>query len=253
MKATHLFLIPFLLVPACGQDDEGPKGREDPLTTRDGICEAWAKAACNDTVTRRCGARSADDCVESQADYCAGVIGDGPFLASYAKACVEDVQAAYADAELDYDEWQDVVLALEGACSLLNPLAGAGEEGSDEPATALEGGADCDPAEDVCVATHYCDEEVHICRLRAAAGDACCENDPQLITPLCTPRPCQASAYCDGPSGEQVCVSRGSVADECVTDAECDSGLFCVEATGGKECTDTLFLGTGTLFCDELS
>ncbi len=254
MKAIQIALLS-LILPACGNDDDGPRGQVDPLTTVDGLCAAWGKAACNADVARRCGAASVEDCVEAQADFCVERVGDGPFVASESKACGAAVKAAYADAEIDLGEWRDVVLGVEGACADLNPqLEGAGGAGSDgnDTAAPLEGGADCDPATDVCEPTHYCDTARRICRPRAKAGEACCENDPKLIAPVCRPVPCVSSAYCSGASGSQVCVALGGISDECTTDAECGSGLFCVDAAGGKVCTDTVFLGTGAPLCDDL-
>jgi len=250
MKSIHIAIASLILF-ACGNDDDEPKGRVDPLTTQEGLCQAWAKAACNEDVTRRCGASSADDCIEAQAEFCADLVGDGPFVAVEAKACVAAVGAAYADSEIDLEEWRDVVLGVEGACADLNPHEDGSGDGGDEATAPLEGGADCDPETDVCESTHYCDAERGYCRPRAKAGEACCENDPKLVVPVCNPVPCVSSAYCSGASGTQVCVALGGVSDQCTTDTECGSGLFCVDAAGGKVCTDAVFLGTGTPLCDE--
>lgn len=254
MTKIRFMLLACFLLPACGGDDDGPKGKVDPLTTPEGLCQAWAEAACNDEVLEHCAAATRAACIAAQAEHCAEQVGEGPFLATDAKACVAAVEAAFVDAKLDYDEWLNVVRGTVGACANLNPPP-VEEPGDSDPGSEsnpLPAGADCDPATEICESAAYCDQVMQVCRLRAEAGDACCENDPQLVVPVCTPRPCVSTAYCSGSSGSQICVAQGGVAAECETDAECGSGLICVEAVGGKICTAVVVLGTGTPVCETL-
>ncbi|MBN2194257.1 MAG: hypothetical protein JW751_15680 [Polyangiaceae bacterium] len=250
MKALTLTILAAILLPACGHKDDGPVGLEDPLTTPEGLCDAWAEAACTEEVTDRCAARSRADCRDAQADFCRDQVGDGPFERDEAELCVEDVRLAYADAVIDYAEWQNVVAGVFGNCADLNPR---GADPNGDEGRPLVGGADCDPETDVCMSSHFCDLDRRYCRPRAEVGQPCCENDPMLIEPVCTPFPCVEEAYCSGPSGEQTCVGRGGESDDCETDRECAAGLLCVEGGGGRICTDKVYLGTGSALCDELA
>lgn len=236
MQARWAVMVGLVLAASCGGTKEGPKGRVDPLTTTVGICERWAAGACNEDVVRDCNGSSGtvEQCVDDQAAFCADkLVGEG-FDRDLALTCIETVTAAYEDREITAEERREVILVTAGPCADLaaSGVAGGGEGGQGgggaNPPEPKEGGDDCDPSTDVCVATHYCDPAVNICRSKAAAGEICCTNDPQFLLPTCGPdteeKPCTPGTFC---GEEGLCVALGTTDAACAGDAQCALGYFC--------------------------
>ncbi len=229
-----------LLVASCGGGKEGPKGRVDPLTTLEGICERWAEAACNSDVVRACNGSSAtaEECTSGrngQRSFCADLLKDrDEFDRDLAKACIETVRDAYKDSEITTEEREEVILLDSGPCADLRDSgvqgAGGSGGGSGKP-TPKAAGARCEPYADICVDTAYCDPGVGYCVLKAAAGETCCTIDPLFLLPACEPRkpeiPCTPGTFCS----EGVCVSLGREGADCETDDQCAKNFYC-HATG---------------------
>lgn len=246
MKRTSLVLLG-LLVFACGGKDDGPVGKTDPLSQRRGVCDAWATKACSKEVQRVCGSNE-NRCQEAQYEFCMDMVDDEEFDVPIVKQCLNEVAAAYADAELTKEEHQLVVRMATEPCS---HLTGEGSDGGDED-DLIEIGYECKgPAYGTCVAGSYCDTEKELCAALRRVGDECCEEDPAFLDGSCEViRPCTDTAQCvDG-----VCKSKGKVgADGCYKDADCLPELFCSAA--GEEsgtCVKNAILGTGSPLCTYL-
>ena len=258
MHTRFIAFLAVLTVTGCGGTKEGPDGRVDPLTTSEGICELWGLAACNEDVVRDCNGSSGTqkECALEQADFCETKLGRHVtgLDRDTAQECLDEVESAYEDSEITYDEFRKVVDVSTGPCRQLVDQGGAGGAGN-AGGGLLDGGDDCAPPKpgkaDPCVETHYCDADRMYCRPKADPGEICCEIEDGLIGPTCSPDdpeiPCVTSAYC---AQDGVCVARGDEGAECSTDRECAVGFLCV--TGIGECRDFITLGTGTSLCGDL-
>jgi hypothetical protein len=241
----------FVVVASCGGDKDGPTGRDDPLTTSQGICARWAAAACNDDVVRACNGSSGltAECVGDQQDFCLEQLtGDG-FDRELAQDCIDAVEDAYSDGEITAEERLEVILLESGPCADTKAsgdeaAGGAGGTGGGSGPAPKQAGARCDPDVDVCVDTAYCDPAVDVCVLKAAEGELCCVIDPRFLEPACesgSPEvPCTPGTFCS----EGTCVSLGKTDDPCVTNEQCATNYFC-----GPDDT-CLALGTDSDNCD---
>jgi hypothetical protein len=255
-----LTLLALTLPLACSAEDAPP----DPLARPDGFCEAWAEAACQQTVIDACNAPTPEDCVRTQKDFCLAIL-PAEYSSKQAKACVAAVKAAYKDADLTADEIQ-VVRYLGAPCDQLS--AGTSEEGEscneDEDCNtaggqscvrklgAAEGtcqepevvdpGAACDGDAQVCDEDHYCNGEN--CVAYKKTGGAC-EGDYQ-----CNPADrCVIPA--DADAGE--CTERVEASGACLADDDCQSH-YCVRESASSEgqCASKIRLSITDPLCDDL-
>jgi hypothetical protein len=245
----------------CSSDQPGPGVEEDKFKNTAAFCKEWAEVACNDDVVENCnGTRSG--CVESQQSACEVIVPLG-YKSTYAEDCLNAVEDAYADAELDAEEL-DVVLRLGGACATL--IDGGGDEGD-----GCTESFDCDGVNGYeCVikpgetaGTCQTPNEVptgDLCRADDAVcspDDYCDPNTDRCITRL-ESEPCPFDAACpadyrcdiaaDAPEG--TCEPRLSNGDDCIANEECASGI-CLGATN-KVCASNVVLTVESSLCDTL-
>jgi hypothetical protein len=262
-----LFMKRFLFVLAfaacgfgCSSDQPGPGVEDDKFKTEAAFCAEWAEVACNDDVVSACNG-STDGCIDSQASAC-GVIVPYGYKATYAEDCLNAVEDAYADAELDAEEL-DVVLRLGGNCATL--VDGGQDEGetctssfdcdgvngyecvikADETSGSCHvpveagGGEQCDESDVVCEEGFYCNGSD--CLIRRDEMDAC-TGDAM----------CAAELRCDIAMGETegVCEPRLANGQACTGNDECASGI-CIGATN-KVCASNVVLTVESSLCDTL-
>jgi hypothetical protein len=231
---------------------------EPAAETRDGFCDRWAEAACNNNVVSACQAASVDACRVSQERFCLGLVPASGFVDERADACIGAVGAAYADADLTVLEL-DTVLRLGPPCDQL--VRGTRTEGAsctsrldcDGPAgfdcvfkgsqtsgtcqrpEVASPGTDCSDAAAICTEGFYCD------------GDNCIEgNDPGEA---CLRDAECADGYC-GPN--DVCVAGLSVNTTCTDDAQCVSGFCYAYSASERVCTDRVRLSRTDPACEDL-
>lgn len=188
----------------CGGDEDPP----NPLATRAGFCGEWAKNACNEEVIDACAATGAEACRESQQEHCLSLVSADAYRQSSAKACLDTVRAALADARLTAEE-VGPVLRGEGACSFSCVETADGK--CVEP-TVVGGGEECSGEDVVCGEGFYCDGEN--CLARRAVGRDCSEEIP-----------CREELRCVGEAGAQTCEERIADGEACESDEECQSGI----------------------------
>jgi hypothetical protein len=255
----HRFLFAMLGLSALGclEKSEGPVGKVDPLSTREGLCAEWAVRACNEEVVEACS-KTPGQCKSIQAAWCdkalmeAG-LGSGPYLVKSVERCLDQVEKAYADAALDYAEFQAVARLNSEACREIEGSAGAGGAGPTEP---LRPGSRCSglPARS-CADGYYCDGAY--CIEGARDKEKCCEG-PIVSSSGASgaggtdgaPAGCEREVLCGvglvcvGELGSQVCAGRSAEAD-CTRDAECPDGYFCLES----KCNKRLPLSSFVPYC----
>jgi hypothetical protein len=249
---SFLFCIAAATVASCSSDD-------DSLDTPDDFCERFAEAACNSEVVQACQAADVGACRESQVAFCLGQLPASGFSGDTAESCLEAVESAYADADLDADELGTVV-RFQAPCDRL--VRGPGAEGDactaqrdcDAPAgfeCVLSGGQaagtcqrpvvtgpgeDCSAVGSVCTDGFYCDGS-H-CIAGESLGEACLGHEQ-----------CGANAYC-GLLSE--CEARLPVRSPCGFDEQCASGLCYRLSATEQVCTDRVRLSLSEPICDDL-
>jgi len=196
----------------CSGDQPGPGAEESKYKSESAFCTEWAKVVCNELVVSRCnGTRSG--CIESQTSACGVVVPLG-YDPTYAEDCLNAVEDAYADAELDAEEL-DIVLRLGGPCAT---LVDGGEGEGDGCAESF----DCDGVNGYeCVIK--ADETTGTCQVpvEAGGGEQC--DEPEVV--------CEEGFYCNGSD----CLIRRDETDACTGDAMCAAELRCDIATGETE------------------
>ena len=254
-------LVPLLalgLSVACGSS----KSRSGNIYgTEEQFCQQWAKAACNSKVVSACAAATVESCVEKQSAYCLGSVP--PYYSSkHAKACIDKVKAAYADAKLTADEVA-IVRDLGAPCDKLNSGPkdlGAACEASDEGDSLKElvciaksgpssgtgqvpkdvgGGFSCTAPDELCAKGFYCDGAN--CIAKKGDGAACSEE-----------LPCLEDFLCVGATGAQTCVAKGGTAASCSENFQCLSGICAKPATGSGKCVDSVVLTPTDPVCQSL-
>jgi hypothetical protein len=255
-----LALLAFTLPLACSAEEMPP----DPLAKPDGFCDAWAEAACQQTVVDACNAASVEDCMAPQKEFCLAKL-PAKYSSKQAKACIAAVKAAYKDADLTADEIQ-VVRYLADPCNQLsagtseqgescsenddcNTAAGlscilklGASDGTCEEPEVVDPGADCSDDAQICDEEHYCNGEN--CVAYKKIGGAC-EGDYQ-----CNPADrCVIPA--DADMGE--CTARVEPSGPCLTDDDCQSH-YCVResSTSEGECASKIRLSITDPLCDDL-
>lgn len=252
MKSLMPVLASIFLLPACSSVDD------DPPETAEAFCERWAAAACSDEVRSACQAASLGDCRESQQVACLGRIPASGFSGLHADRCIDAVEAAYADADIDSTE-VSTVLRLGAPCDqLVRGPNGEGEacssrldceapdgfdcvfkadqSGTCQRPVAVGAGEDCAAPEAVCPAGFYCNGANCIAGERP--GDPCASH-----------LQCGATGFC---GASDVCEERLPVNEPCGFDEQCTSG-FCYEFSATERvCTDRLRLSRSEPLCLEL-
>ncbi len=190
----------------CTINATGPSDNaENPLGTQSGFCNAWAKAACNNTVVKNCNEVDQNTCIVNQASFCETLVPAG-YNSKRAQDCINAVKAAYADAQLDATEL-DVVLRLGGDCSHL-------VAGPDKVGEACSQQNDCNTVNNyTCVIKAGDDSGTCEIPQIQANGEPC--DGPAMV--------CNDAAYCDG----QNCLVRKPDGKTCSYDAMCVDGDLC--------------------------
>lgn len=247
-----LFCFAAATAPSCSSDDGAPD-------TPDEFCDRFAEAACNTEVVQACQAADASACRESQVAFCLDELSAVRFSGDAAESCLEAVESAYADADLDAAEL-GVVIRFESPCDRV--LRGPGVEGSvctdrrDCDASAgfecvlpggqAEGtcqrpvltgpGEDCSTIGSVCTEGFYCDGS-H-CIAGESLGETCL-----------THAQCGARGYCGAVSE---CEARLPVRSPCGFDEQCASGLCYQLSATERVCTDRVRLSLSEPLCNDL-
>lgn len=224
----------------------------------DEFCQRFAEAACNTEVVQACQAADADACRQSQAAFCLRQVPAEGFSGDTAEVCLDAVEAAYADADLDAAEL-GTVARFEAPCDRL--VRGPGAEGAacadrrdcDAPAgfecvrsgeatgtcqrPVLTGpGEECSMVGATCTEGFYCDGS-H-CIAGESVGDTCLANEQ-----------CGVGGYC-GLLSE--CEARLPVRSPCGFDEQCASGLCYRLSATEQVCTDRVRLSLSEPLCDDL-
>lgn len=237
---------------SCSSDDGAPD-------TPDEFCERFAQAACNTEVVQACQAADESACRASQSAFCLGQLPGSGFSGETAKDCLEAVEAAYADADLDAAEL-GTVTRFEAPCDRL--VRGPGGEGAacsdrrdcDAPAglecvfvigqgtgtcqlpVSTGPGEDCSAVGSVCGEGFYCDGS-H-CIVGEPIGEACLMHEQ-----------CTSAGYCGLLS---VCEPRLPLRSACGFDEQCASGLCYRVSVTEQVCTDRVRLSLSEPLCEDL-
>jgi hypothetical protein len=237
---------------SCSSEDGEP---DSP----DAFCERFAEAACNTEVVQACQAADTSACRSSQVAFCLGQLPASGFSGETADECLDAVETAYADADLDAAELGTVARfeapcdrlvrgpGLQGAvCSDRRDCdAPAGFEcvlqrdqitGTCERAVPTGPGEDCSAVGSVCTEGFYCDGS-H-CIAGESLGEACITHEQ-----------CGVSGYC-GLLSE--CEARLPVRSPCGFDEQCSSGLCYQLSATEQVCTDRVRLSLSEPLCDDL-
>jgi len=237
---------------SCSSDDGAPD-------TPDEFCERVAEAACNTEVVQACQAADVSACRASQVAFCLGQLPASGFSGETAEACLEAVEAAYADADLDGVELGTVARfeapcdrlvrgpSAEGeACSVRRDcdapagfecvLQGGQATGTCQRPVATGPGEDCSAIGAVCSEGFYCDGS-H-CIAGESVGETCLTHEQ-----------CGVSGYC-GLLSE--CEPRLPVRSPCGFDEQCASGLCYQLSATEQVCTDRVRLSLSEPLCDDL-
>lgn len=230
----------------CGEDEKPPRNREQ-------FCHSWAVAACSEDVVKYCQAEDAEACHDSQDEFCHELVPDD-FSDEMGDECLEAVESAYKNGDLDGDELA-VVLRLAEPCNGL--IVGPGEEGESctehddcDTSSGLEcirkadddegtcevpaevgGGRSCEAAQKTCEPGFYCNGKN--CIEAGGAGDACTIQEQ-----------CGEGGFC---GSDSLCADRLAVGSDCSADHECAEGI-CYEGV----CTSNIRLARAEPLCDSL-
>jgi hypothetical protein len=251
----HPWSILSLVVVAassCSADDGA-------IDAPDEFCERFAAAACSTEVIQACQAADADACRSSQVAFCLAELPSASFSGKMARQCLEAVEGAYSDADLDAAEL-GTVLRFGPPCDQLSSGPGgdgdacsdrrdcdapAGYQcvwhGSEAPGVCrrpvLTGpGEDCSAEGAVCTAGFHCDGS-H-CIAGEAAGNPCVRHEE-----------CGPSRYCGLLS---VCEARLPVRAPCGFDQQCASNLCYRLSASEQVCSDRVRLSLSEPICDGL-
>jgi hypothetical protein len=236
----------------------GCAAKDKKARTRSEFCEDWGQAACSKETVSACQAGNTEDCAHSQEELCRALVPAAGFSDARGDACIDAIDAAYADAELDADELA-TVLRLDPPCDQLwvGPKAEGeacssrrdcdsasgfdcvkkadADRGTCQVPREVGGGRDCSAARAVCEPGFYCDGS-HCVEGKAAGDD--CAIDAE----------CASGAFCDE---DGACRARLDVDEPCTADAQCASGI-CYEFEGETVCTDRVVLSRSEPICSDL-
>jgi hypothetical protein len=249
-RLALVFVFASFVLFACGEEEKPPRSRAE-------FCLQWAAAACSEEVVSVCQAEDVDACRSAQEGFCRDVVPD-TFVDDHADECLQAVQDAYADADLNGEELITVrslgepcdrlALGTEdegGPCTENNDCNTAlgfecaikadDETGSCELTEEVGPGQDCDEPHQVCPVGFYCNGDN--CVSADDVGEACLSHDE-----------CGEEGFCDA---EGECAERKSVNEACTADAECEDGI-CYDFDGEMVCTDRIRLTRTEVLCQDL-
>lgn len=201
-----LFLLCFLAgIGGCSGKDE-----VDPYATVSEFCEGWGKAACTANVVSACsGAEKADAdttraCVESQRNFCEGLLPSKGYSSQHATQCLDAVHSAYSDGRLSAAEIAVVRHRGEPCNHLIRGSQAKGETCASDD--------DCDTLKN------------YLCITKSGEGTCqipmVVENGTACSAPEAA---CHVGFFCDGDN----CVQSKAVGGKCGADFECTTGLVC--------------------------
>lgn len=218
--------------------------------------------ACNDEVLSACQSSTVESCRDSQKDYCLSIVPTS-YGSDQARACLDAVQAAYTDADLNGEELK-VVTQLGAPCHQLVRGTG-GEDASCESNSEcdgprgfvcvikggetlgtcqipeeVKGGFECAAPQEVCEDGFYCNGENCLSYRKLGAS---CTVDGE----------CGPEAYCEvvAPALTKSCVSRVDIGESCLSARECLSEI-CLLAGDEMLCLDRVRLGPSEPICKTL-
>lgn len=263
MLSRLLLIGPLVLVlsSACSSGEEGPGANTSTTQTRAAFCTEWGKRACSDNVVEFCQASSVEGCQAAQTAFCLTLVPD-TYAADNARVCLDAVEAAYLDADLDSEELLTVRQLGEPCNQLVHGPGGVnatcnvdadcngprglvcvvkGGAGTCQEPEVVDGGFDCSEPQQVCEDGFYCNTENCVAYRRLGAN---CSSDSE----------CGPEAYCDivPPATQNVCIGRGSVGDACQTGRECVSQICLELANGNSSCLNRVRLSPSEPLCDDL-
>lgn len=212
MKSPLFWLAIALSLPFGGcSSSESKSNATDPLATVSGFCQAWAEAACTDTVVTFCGADDVDACQLTQADFCEGLVPRENYDPKYAPECIHAVELAYAKNDLTAEEL-NVVRQLGGPCARV--LSGSAEEGDD------------------CSEDYDCDVTSGFACVKRPGKDGTCQKPVEVGAGKSCSSPaavCEDGFYCNGKN----CIERLPEDEPCVDSSECEAELRCEAESSG--------------------
>ncbi|MEY4577761.1 MAG: hypothetical protein RL701_2464 [Pseudomonadota bacterium] len=215
MKAHRSLFCLLVLVIACA-DDEKPAAR-----TSEEFCQAWASAACSTEVISVCQAASAEECRQSQEDFCRTLVPAKTFSDAKGDACLAAVKAAYQDADLASEELATVLTLAEPCDTIIAGPKQRGDSCSDR--------SECDAS-----AGYECVKKADTGAIEAKeVGDDCKIQEE-----------CDATGFCN----EGKCAERFEVSEPCGFDEQCSNGI-CYAFEGTKTCTDRIRLSRAEPIC----
>lgn len=202
---------------------------ENPYETREGFCNAWARAACNEKVLASCGnPEGGEGCRAKQAAGCLSLVGE-TYTEARAEGCMEAIEKAYSDAKLTLAEVQLLALDTSPCDRLFKGNRNKGQSCSSDQ--------DCDTVEDFrCIGGEEPTCQVPV---EVAGGGRCSGKDAV----------CAEGFYCNG----QNCVARVPLGQPCLTEP-CEEALTCHAGTCSQraadfvECTEAESCASG--LCD---
>ena len=215
LHRTH-WLIPLaLLVFACDGESDPVPAPPNPLAQVEGFCKDWARGACNETVVSDCsgGGSDTEACITSQAAACVVLMRGKEYSADHADACLDAVEAAYADARINREELT-LITELGAPCDLVTSGDGVdGDSCSTDTNCDLAGGYQCLGG---------------TCGIPAVVGGGRACGQPQQI--------CEDQFYCNGSN----CIEKGGQGATCSDTAPCLIGLSCEGTPGAQTCVTKL-------------
>ncbi len=200
-------LLCLLGTGGCSSTEAAP----DPNATVSGFCENWAKAACSAKVVAACaGADKADadltdGCVISQQAFCEGLLPAKGYSSQEASECLNAVQQAYSDGQLNADDIALVRHRGEPCNHLVKGTQGKGES---------------------CLSDDDCDTvQNYLCVLKSGAGSCQIPTVVEAGDPCTAPgAACKTGYYC---GIDEACVKSKMVGASCTESFECTTGLEC--------------------------
>jgi hypothetical protein len=255
-----LALLALTLPFGCKAQDTPP----DPLATRGGFCDGWAKAACQQVVLDDCSAASAGACEAKQSAIC---LKKAPTVydSLHASECLDAVTAAYADGDLSADELA-IVLSFGAPCDQLSKGTSSDGEacvennncdtaagstcikklgatnGTCGKPVVMKGGEACDGAAQVCADGNFCNAANCVVYKKTGAA---CDGDYQ----------CSPENHCVMAAAATMgtCEAREALNATCTSNEDCQSHYCAVNTDPTKsKCASKIRLSLNEPLCDDL-
>ncbi|MEZ4372583.1 MAG: hypothetical protein R3B07_17285 [Polyangiaceae bacterium] len=195
------------------------KSSGNSSNTREGFCQSWANAVCNDSVVKACSGDGADatGCKATQSAACLSAVGE-TYDSTNAKDCLNAVKKAYQDAKLSRAD-VDVIEFKSGACAEL--FVGSKAEGD-----GCSADAECDTVNGYrCIG-----DQSPTCQIPTEVGGGGKCSDPSAV--------CASGFYCDGTNCLQaVGVGQSCVDEPCTEDLNCLAGTCTAKTADFQDCS----------------